>query len=99
MKSLNGRWHHGCRLIEKGLGKVVPRAFSPSAPLYHFSPRALGYCLEKAGLTPVLWALEPPSAGSFKKTLGYLILKAIEKITLGAWPGVSFSLAVFAKKR
>lgn len=80
------------------LGKMKKRDFEPLVHLYHFSQRSLSICLEQAGLKPVLWSMEPPSSGSLSNDLGYLVLKALEKITWGTWPGVYFSLAVFAHK-
>jgi len=65
------------------LGKVKKRGFEPLVHLHHFSQRSLSLCLAKAGLQPVWWTLEPPSAGSLKMNLGYMALKAIEKITRG----------------
>ncbi|WP_148231208.1 class I SAM-dependent methyltransferase [Desulfobacca acetoxidans] len=85
--------------ISGPLGKLYKRGFDPGVHLYHFSQKALRRCLERAGLKPLAWDMEPPSAGSLKKYLGYLILKLAEVMTIRRFPQVYFSLAVFACKK
>jgi SAM-dependent methyltransferase len=84
--------------IDGPFGKLYKRGFDPAVHLHHFSQRALTICMEKSGLQPVKWGLEPPSSGSLVRSLGYLALKGMEFLTWGLWPQIYFSLSVLARK-